>query len=612
MSDKPTIFVSAVSKELRKQREIIGKALRFLGCEPVFQDEFGTETGNIRGMLSAKIGPCQALIQLVGHSLGSVVKDARRVRDVMSYTQYEADFAEEKGKRVWYFLVADTWRLPLLAEDGSNLGPETQDETDDQRTYRRKIKGSPNLYHTVADEKDVQIAAFKMLRELDTLREKHTPWLMVDGETSPADEKALTLEGDIRLQLREVFDEYVKKVGPIRQQANPAAEEASEDDLIAQLAKRQGKDPDELRRQLNQTAVAIQQDPTEPLLKRATAAYARREYTEAEKLALEAGEESARRGPEATAKRIKALQLAGDAAREQIKYAQALNHYRAAASLTDKQRNPVEWAVAQHQIARVLGDDGKYKKAETILRRVVEIRKRSLGDEHSDVLLSRNWLGNMLRSQGKYPASEQEHRAVIAIRERVLDAEHPDILRSRNNLAGALQGQGKNAEAEKELRPVMVILQRVLGAEHPNTLAVRANLAVALQAQGKNAAAEQEYRAVLAIRQRVQGAEHPTTLQNRNNLALALQAQGKNAEAEQEHRAVLAIRERILSLDHPDIFQSSFNLALCLEAQKKLKEALAFMQRAEDGWGKGLGSEHRDSKEAKAARERIKAAMRKP
>ena len=145
MNGRPLIFLSAVSKELRKQREFVAKTLRFLGFEPVFQDEFGTETGNIREVLSKKIVPCSALIQLAGHALGSVVKDARLVSDVMSYTQFEADFAEREKKRVWYFLIADTWRLPLVAEDGTALGPETHRDAEDQRTYRRKVKRSPNL-----------------------------------------------------------------------------------------------------------------------------------------------------------------------------------------------------------------------------------------------------------------------------------------------------------------------------------------------------------------------------------------------------------------------------------------------------------------------------------
>jgi hypothetical protein len=52
-------------------------------------------------------------------------------------------------------------------------------------------------------------------------------------------------------------------------------------------------------------------------------------------------------------------------------------------------------------------------------------------------------------------------------------------------------------------------------------------------------------------------------------------------------------------------------LALCLEHQEKPKEALPFAQRAEVGRAKVLGPDHPYSKSAKAARERIEAALAK-
>ena len=166
-----------------------------------------------------------------------------------------------------------------------------------------------------------------------------------------------------------------------------------------------------------------------------------------------------------------------------------------------------------------------------------------------------------------------------------------------------------------EEKPAPTTQQKKLTAEDNeqlNKATAASSEADNLSGKRKYAEAEQEHRAALAIRERVLGAEHPETLASRKSVALALQFQGKNAEAEQEYRAVLAIRERVLGAEHPDVFMSCYDLALCLEHQKKLPEALALMQRAETGWAKVLGPEHPDTKDAKAARERIEAAMRKP
>ena len=260
--------------------------------------------------------------------------------------------------------------------------------------------------------------------------------------------------------------------------------------------------------------------------------------------------------------------------------------------------------------ANLLSNFGQSQSAEPFRRELCEISEKFYGPEHRDTLACRGNLANTLCDQGKYAEAEQEDRERIKIEERVLGAEHSDTLLSRVGVADALQAQGKSAEAEEEYRAVLKILERVLGAEHRDTLATRNNLANALSSQGKHAEAEQENRAGLKNRERVLGAEHPDTLASRNNLANVLKSQGKYAEAEQEYRAVLKIQERVMGAEHPNTLVICYNLALCIEVQKKLNEALEILRRAEAGRVKVLGAGHPDSKNAKAARERIEAALK--
>ncbi len=646
MSPQPSIFISAVSKELRAQRQLVAKTLRFLGFEPVLQDEFGAEQGNIRAMLSEKIGPCVALIQLVGQALGMVVKDGPKVHDQMSYTQFEAVFAEDEKKRVWYLLLDDTWRPPLTGENGAELDPEHADDTAEQRVYRRKIKRSPNLYQIVKDETALELAIFKMLHELEGFRPEPTPWLREGAVPAPG-AVVPAAAADIEPRLRALFEEYVAKLGPIRQQSSPEAEEAGEDALIARLATKRGQTADELRRLLNQTADTIQKDPAEPAIERAKAAFARREYAEAERLALEATAEAEQAHPRDVSAIIEARVLAGDCARERIEYPAALAHYEAAALISQKDdvlawaevQNKIGWlhylagayakgealmasvwkacqaagkqespaALETHRLwASALDDNGKYAEAETEFRRLIRIAERVLGAEHPDTLNSRNNLALALHSQGKFAEAELEHRAELAIRERVLGAEDPDTLKSRNNLANALHSQGKHAEAEQEQRTVLMVRERALGPEHLDTLTSRNNLATALHSQGQYAEAELEHRAVLALRERALGPEHPTTLNSRNNLAAALDFQGKHAEAELEHRAVLAICERVLGPEHPATLKSRNNLANALHSQGEYAEAEQEQRAVLALRGRVLGPEHPDTL---AGRNNLAAAL---
>lgn len=45
---KPIIFISAVSKELAPSRQLVANTLLLLGYEPVWQDVFGTEAGDLK------------------------------------------------------------------------------------------------------------------------------------------------------------------------------------------------------------------------------------------------------------------------------------------------------------------------------------------------------------------------------------------------------------------------------------------------------------------------------------------------------------------------------------------------------------------------------------
>jgi tetratricopeptide (TPR) repeat protein len=554
MSAPPKIFISAVSKELRSQRDLVAKTLRLLGCDPIIQNEFGTEPGNIREMLEEKLKPCCALIQLVGHARGFAVKGAQRISDVMSYTQYEADYAERENKTVWYILIAESWTPLLLDAEGKPVPAEGAPESRAQQHYRYCVGESPNLYHTVADEKELEICILKMIHPLDKLRGQRTHWITPQSEAMDAEVKPPASPADLEATVRKVFDEYIQRLPGVRQQSSGQDEAAREEELIAELAKHRGLDPKQLRRKLAQRAEKVQKDKSEPNFKRAEAAYAKKDYVEAERLALKAAEEAKKANPRDNTKVLNALELAGQSASERRDDVPALRYLQEAAALTDQARDPLEWARVHHALADTLDDRGEYAQAEKLLHKLISIRSEKLGSEHSDTL------------------------------------------NSRNNLAIVLYSQGEYAKAEAEFRAVLKIQQRILGLEHLNTLSSRGNLANALGSQGKYAEAEAVYRAMSKIWERVLGPEHPDTLICWNNLALALDLQGKHAEAEAEHRAVLKIWERALGSEYPNTLECLYDLALCLREQGKAKDALPFSKRAVEGAHKVLGISHPKTK----------------
>jgi tetratricopeptide (TPR) repeat protein len=83
-----------------------------------------------------------------------------------------------------------------------------------------------------------------------------------------------------------------------------------------------------------------------------------------------------------------------------------------------------------NNLAWVLQQQGKYKAAEEINRRVLDGREKGLGPEHLDTLASLSNLAWVLQQQGNYEAAEEMNRQALDGREKALGPEHPDTLMS--------------------------------------------------------------------------------------------------------------------------------------------------------------------------------------
>ena len=140
MISRPRIFISAVTKELKSARQLVANTLQFLGYEPVWQDIFGTEPGDLSEMLDRQIDDCRGVVHLVGECYGAEPPDADTQYGRVSYTQYEALRARQCGKKVWYLLLdGDFPRDPYE--------PEPPELRDLQAAYRQRVRADTHLHH---------------------------------------------------------------------------------------------------------------------------------------------------------------------------------------------------------------------------------------------------------------------------------------------------------------------------------------------------------------------------------------------------------------------------------------------------------------------------------
>jgi hypothetical protein len=169
MSPRPTIFISAVSKELRSARQLVSNTLTFLGYEPIWQDIFGTETGDLRQMLRDKIDQSKGVVQLVGQCYGAEPSSPDPDFGRVSYTQYEALYARKKGTKVWYLFMDEDF--PIDPHE-----PEPGELRQLQAAYRGVLKADSHLFHPLKTREALEAGVLKLRDDLTQLRKGARRW----------------------------------------------------------------------------------------------------------------------------------------------------------------------------------------------------------------------------------------------------------------------------------------------------------------------------------------------------------------------------------------------------------------------------------------------------
>ena len=113
-------------------------------------------------------------------------------------------------------------------------------------------------------------------------------------------------------------------------------------------------------------------------------------------------------------------------------------------------------------IGNAYADLSVLPEAELQYRRAVELRRRVLGPEHRDTLMSTARLGELLRYQGRFAEAESLDGKLLEERRRALGTVDPDTLSTMSELAQVYNSEGRSAQAEKTAKEAMDALMRIV------------------------------------------------------------------------------------------------------------------------------------------------------
>ncbi|MEV0133664.1 FxSxx-COOH system tetratricopeptide repeat protein [Dactylosporangium sp. NPDC050688] len=222
---------------------------------------------------------------------------------------------------------------------------------------------------------------------------------------------------------------------------------------------------------------------------------------------------------------------------------------------------------------------GQVAEAVAAFERLLADRRRMLGDDHPQTLITRNNLAAAYREAGRLAEAVAAFEQLLIDSRRVLGDDHPETLTTRGNLAAACREAGRLAEAIAASEQLLIDSRRVLGDDHPHTLTTRNNLAVAYREAGRAAEAVAAFEQLLIDSRRVLGDDDLSTLTTRGNLAAAYREAGRVAKAVAAFEQLLIDSRRVLSDDHPNTLTTRSNLALAYREASRVAEAFAAFEQ---------------------------------
>ncbi|KAI5788603.1 hypothetical protein FPQ18DRAFT_262075 [Pyronema domesticum] len=255
---------------------------------------------------------------------------------------------------------------------------------------------------------------------------------------------------------------------------------------------------------------------------------------------------------------------------------------------------------AMHLMGYTFRFRGLLKEAQELEEKVLEVRRRTLGEEHPDTLRGmQNLAATYAELGGRLKEVQELEEKVLEVRRRTLGEEHPDTLRGMQNLAITYAELGGRVKEVQELREkVLEVRRRTLGEEHPDTLSSMQNLAITYAELGGRLKEVQELgEKILKVRRRTLGEEHPDTLSSMQNLANTYaELGGRVKEVHELREKVFEVRRRTLGEEHPDTLSSIQNLAATYkELGGRLKEVQELEEKVLEVRRRTLGEEHPDT-----------------
>lgn len=255
-------------------------------------------------------------------------------------------------------------------------------------------------------------------------------------------------------------------------------------------------------------------------------------------------------------------------------------------------RNLLTKAIALENQAKTFEEEGRYQDAVSFLARVVEIRKKILGEDHQDTIDALFQFGSAYFRLGKYAEAENILRNALELQLKTTTEQSPQIVDFYSQLGLICQTKGETKKALHYLKKALEICEEIFGAGHPNTNACYANLALLYGSMGDYAKAADYFSEIRLTLEKSFGATRKDDAANFAKIALEYGRMGDYSNALLYFKKALDIYEKDYGPNHPYTATGCHDLAAVYYAMGDYTKALNYSLRAHAIYENVLGKNH--------------------
>ena len=242
-------------------------------------------------------------------------------------------------------------------------------------------------------------------------------------------------------------------------------------------------------------------------------------------------------------------------------------------------KEPRVEASIRQALARVYAELGEYDKAEGHAARALALREKALGPEHEATLgamFTLGWNDYLLGKPDKLERGEALFQRMLEICRRTRGEEDDLTITTMTGLGAIYGGRNKLEDSLKLDERILEVRQRKNGPSDPKTRMAKHNLALALMAVGKLREAEPLLREAVEAEVKNEP-DHPSTLNSIYNYVLLLQSLGRNSAAADWAERAMEANVRVHKFKHPATQKAIIHLVQIRCSQGKYDAALRIL-----------------------------------